>query len=123
MHYKTPELVKDIYWDEIVPPELPHTIASLKCHKTPPGTSTDYIQVSNKEQEIVCLEPTRVTIGKNSVKFRKSGNMAEIVQLLEEQKKECNETIESRNCDYADRITSRDEIVFVESADVLVGSK
>ncbi len=90
MHYKTPELVKDIYWDEIVPPELPHTIASLKCHKTPPGTSTDYIQVSNKEQEIVCLQPTRVTIGKNSVKFRKSGNMAEIVQLLEEQEKECN---------------------------------
>ena len=90
MHYKTPELVKDIYWDEIVPPELPHTIASLKCHKTPPGTSTDYIQVSNKEQEIVCLEPTRVTIGKNCVKFRKSGNMAEIVQLLEEQEKECN---------------------------------
>ncbi len=120
MHYRGPELVKDIYWDDVVPPDLPHTKASLKCHNTPPGTSTDLLQIPIKEQEIVYPKPT---IAKTSVNFRQSGNMPEIVQLLEEQKKECNEIIESRNCDYADRITFRDEIVFVESADVLVGSK
>jgi hypothetical protein len=77
MHYKSPELVKDIYWDEIVPPDLPQTIASLKCHNTPPGTSTDLLQIPIKEQEIVYPKPTRVTIAKTSVNFRHSENVAE----------------------------------------------
>lgn len=42
MHQEHPELIKDQYWDEVMPPELPYTIASehYKC-EPPMGSAAD----------------------------------------------------------------------------------
>jgi hypothetical protein len=88
---------KDVYWEEVVPPELPHTLASRKCNNDPPETSTAQVVVSHKEGEIVSPALLSIeTIVNMNVKFRKRASIAakkEIQKnsqqgLLEEQQQE-----------------------------------
>lgn len=53
MHHEHPELLKDQYWDTVMPAELPHTVASEQYKEVPPTFSTDNIKVSCQEGEIV----------------------------------------------------------------------
>lgn len=43
MHEEHPELLKDQYWDEVVPKDLPYTVAS-ECYRRaePKGSAEDY---------------------------------------------------------------------------------
>lgn len=45
MHHEHPELIKDQYWDEVFPTELPHTIASEPFKEKIPQPSTANIAV------------------------------------------------------------------------------
>lgn len=53
MHKEIPELLKDQYWDEIVPPELPHTVASEAYKESPFEGSTSNVIVSEKNAAVV----------------------------------------------------------------------
>ncbi|KAK9508651.1 hypothetical protein O3M35_006162 [Rhynocoris fuscipes] len=51
MHHEHPELIKDQYWDEVFPTELPHTVASQSFKDRIPQPSTANIAVSNVDTE------------------------------------------------------------------------
>ncbi|CAL8116070.1 unnamed protein product [Orchesella dallaii] len=53
MHNNHPELLKDQYWDEVFPTELPHTVASEMYRDEPPLPSTANIHVSKDDGEII----------------------------------------------------------------------
>lgn len=59
MHHEHPELIRDQYWDEIFPTELPYTAASQPYREEPPEPSTAGIQLSAAQQE---LQPSSVKI-------------------------------------------------------------
>lgn len=53
MHHDHPELVRDQYWDEVFPPELPYTAAAAAAESmrnTHPLPSTANIAVKPEEQ-------------------------------------------------------------------------
>lgn len=53
IHNKTPKLVKDIFWDNVVPDMLPHTKASKNYCFEYPQSSTDKLLLRNSQQEIL----------------------------------------------------------------------
>lgn len=53
MHHEHPELLKDQYWDTVLPAELPHTVASEAYKEEAPSHSTANIIVSYQDGEIV----------------------------------------------------------------------
>lgn len=53
MHSEHPELIQDLYWDEVFPQELPYTIASEQFRREPPQGSTANIEVSEQDQEFL----------------------------------------------------------------------
>lgn len=55
MHSEHPELIQDMYWDEIFPQELPYTVASEQFRRDPPQGSTAHIEVPDAEQEFLPL--------------------------------------------------------------------
>lgn len=59
MHHEHPELIRDQYWDEIFPAELPYTAASQAFREEHPQPSTAGIQLSAAQQE---LQPSSVRI-------------------------------------------------------------
>uniref|UniRef100_A0A1B6LHQ2 Bestrophin homolog n=1 Tax=Graphocephala atropunctata TaxID=36148 RepID=A0A1B6LHQ2_9HEMI len=50
MHEDEPEVVKDKYWDDIVPKELPYTIGSAGYRKVEPNCSYNETSKSNNQQ-------------------------------------------------------------------------
>ncbi|XP_069686596.1 uncharacterized protein [Periplaneta americana] len=56
MHQEHPEMVKDQYWDEVIPAELPYTVASKLYQTGPPPGSTDNVEVSLEQAEFIPLE-------------------------------------------------------------------
>lgn len=59
MHHEHPELIRDQYWDEVFPVELPYTAAAQPFREEPPEHSTAGIQLSAAQQE---LQPSSVKI-------------------------------------------------------------
>ncbi|ROT82589.1 putative Bestrophin-2, partial [Penaeus vannamei] len=55
MHSEHPELIQDMYWDEIFPQELPYTVASEQFRREPPQGSTAHIEVPEPDQEFLPL--------------------------------------------------------------------
>ncbi|KAJ8931044.1 hypothetical protein NQ314_016072, partial [Rhamnusium bicolor] len=53
MHHEHPQLVKDQYWDEVFPQELPYTVASEAFRGTHPLPSTANIAVKPQDQEFI----------------------------------------------------------------------
>ncbi|XP_043477713.1 bestrophin-4 [Leptopilina heterotoma] len=53
MHHEHPELIRDQYWDEVFPIELPYTAASEPFREEHPEPSTANIQLSAAQQEIL----------------------------------------------------------------------
>lgn len=61
MHHDHPELVRDQYWDEVFPQELPYTAAAAAAESmrnTHPLPSTANIAVKPQEQELVAAPPS-----------------------------------------------------------------
>ncbi|XP_012223330.1 bestrophin-4 isoform X2 [Linepithema humile] len=59
MHHEHPALIRDQYWDEIFPTELPYTAAAQPFREEHPQHSTANIQLSAAQQE---LQPSSVKI-------------------------------------------------------------
>lgn len=59
MHHEHPELIKDQYWEQVFPSQLPYTIASEHLREEHPQASTDKIVVnkSQAEQTILVDDP------------------------------------------------------------------
>lgn len=45
MHEEHPELLKDQYWEEVVPKDLPYTVASEHYRRHEPPCSADHYKV------------------------------------------------------------------------------
>lgn len=61
MHHEHPELVRDQYWDEVFPPELPYTLAAEPFRDSQPEPSTANINVKPAAAGIV-TNPSSVKI-------------------------------------------------------------
>ncbi|CAH0385605.1 unnamed protein product [Bemisia tabaci] len=49
MHEEHPELLKDQYWDEVVPKDLPYTVASEHYRRSEPKASADFYKVKESD--------------------------------------------------------------------------
>ncbi|KAG8222326.1 hypothetical protein J437_LFUL001868 [Ladona fulva] len=56
MHNEHPDLVKDQYWDEVFPAELPYTAAAKQYQTGPPQGSTVLLNVREDEAEFLPME-------------------------------------------------------------------
>nr|CAD7576461.1 unnamed protein product [Timema californicum] len=56
MHQEHPEMVKDQYWDEVFPAELPYTAAAKQYQTGPPLSSTENVEVSLEQAEFMPLD-------------------------------------------------------------------
>lgn len=61
MHHDHPQLVKDQYWEEVFPQELPYTLAAEPFRDEQPQPSTTNISVKPQAQGIVA-NPSSVKI-------------------------------------------------------------
>lgn len=71
MHHEHPELIRDQYWDEIFPVELPYTAAAQAFREEHPEASTAGIQLSAAQQE---LQPSSVRIDEMANDYQKFRN-------------------------------------------------
>lgn len=62
MHHDHPELLKDQYWDEIFPTELPYTVAAEKNREEHPEPSTANIEVSYKGAAVIPVAPSNLNL-------------------------------------------------------------
>ncbi|XP_073817463.1 bestrophin 1 isoform X2 [Musca autumnalis] len=60
MHHEHPELLKDQYWDEVFPNELPYTIASERFREEHPEPSTAKIEVSKTAAMPTVMSSVRI---------------------------------------------------------------
>ncbi|XP_030371289.1 bestrophin-2 isoform X4 [Scaptodrosophila lebanonensis] len=60
MHHDHPELLKDQYWDEVFPNELPYTIAAERFRENHPEPSTAKIEVSKNAAMPSTLSAVRI---------------------------------------------------------------
>ncbi|XP_068083497.1 bestrophin-2 [Anabrus simplex] len=51
MHHEHPELIKDQYWDEVFPTQLPYTVASEQYREQHPQASTANIEITKADAE------------------------------------------------------------------------
>lgn len=49
MHEEHPELLKDQYWDEVVPKDLPYTVASTNYRREEPKGSAEHYKVKESD--------------------------------------------------------------------------
>lgn len=58
MHHEHPELIKDQYWDEVFPSQLPYTVASVQNKESEPQPSTANIAVNKRAAEVIPVVPS-----------------------------------------------------------------
>lgn len=59
MHEEHPELLKDQYWEEVVPKDLPYTVASEHYRRHEPPCSADHYKVKAEEAVYANLQSHR----------------------------------------------------------------
>lgn len=59
MHEEHPELLKDQYWEEVVPKDLPYTVASEHYRKNEPKGSAELYKVKTSEQMYANIMPSK----------------------------------------------------------------
>lgn len=62
MHEEHPELLKDQYWDEVVPKNLPYTVASEQYRRQEPKGSAENYVVKPADSLYANLLPPRKTL-------------------------------------------------------------
>lgn len=60
MHHEHPELIRDQYWDEVFPSELPYTLATEHQREEHPEPSTAKISVAPRQRSMVTVNPSSV---------------------------------------------------------------
>ncbi|CAH2220030.1 jg22125, partial [Pararge aegeria aegeria] len=59
MHEEHPELLKDQYWEEVVPKDLPYTVASEHYRRHEPSCSADHYKVKTEDAVYANVQSTR----------------------------------------------------------------
>lgn len=59
MHEEHPELLKDQYWEEVVPVELPYTVASEHYRRYEPKGSAENYKIKMADAMYANIIPTR----------------------------------------------------------------
>ena len=71
MHHEHPELIKDQYWDEVFPTELPYTVGAEQFREEHPEPSTANIEVTKANAEVIPIVPSSIRVddmvGKNNL--------------------------------------------------------
>ena len=62
MHQENLEILKDQYWDEVFPVELPYTEAAKQYHTGPPQHSAEEVKVPSHQAEFMPLEKHSKTL-------------------------------------------------------------
>ncbi|CAK1578401.1 unnamed protein product [Parnassius mnemosyne] len=62
MHHEHPELIKDQYWDEVFPSELPYTIATENHREEHPEPSTARVTVPVRQRSMATVAPSSLKI-------------------------------------------------------------
>lgn len=62
MHHEHPELLKDQYWDEVFPSELPYSLATENQREEHPEPSTARVAVPVRQRSMVTVNPSSVKI-------------------------------------------------------------
>ncbi|XP_055691965.1 bestrophin-4-like isoform X1 [Lutzomyia longipalpis] len=76
MHHEHPELMKDQYWDEVFPVELPYTVGAEGFREEHPQPSTANIEIPKAAAEVIPVVPSKAKmdemVGKNtqSISYR-----------------------------------------------------
>lgn len=58
MHEEHPELLKDQYWDQVVPVDLPYTVASEHYRRTEPKGSAEHYKIKQSDAMYANIIPT-----------------------------------------------------------------
>lgn len=59
MHEEHPELLKDQYWEEVVPKELPYTVASEHYRRSEPKGSAEMYKIKQADAVYANIIPTK----------------------------------------------------------------
>ncbi|XP_046390991.1 uncharacterized protein LOC124159303 isoform X2 [Ischnura elegans] len=78
MHQEHPELVKDQYWDEVFPAELPYTAAAKQYQTGPPLGSTKSLDIPSDQVEFM---PMETVLEESSIKLLDDDDDDVIVDL------------------------------------------
>uniref|UniRef100_A0A6B2E7G4 Bestrophin homolog n=1 Tax=Phlebotomus kandelakii TaxID=1109342 RepID=A0A6B2E7G4_9DIPT len=62
MHHDHPELIKDQYWDEVFPAELPYTVGAEQFREEHPQPSTANMAISKGAAEVIPVVPSKVKV-------------------------------------------------------------
>lgn len=62
MHHEHPELIRDQYWDEVFPSELPYTLATENNREEHPEHSTARVNVPVRQRSMVTVNPSTIKI-------------------------------------------------------------
>lgn len=62
MHEEHPELLKDQYWEEVVPTELPYTVASEHYRRYEPKGSAENYKVKQADAMYANIIPSKRTM-------------------------------------------------------------
>ncbi|XP_063588217.1 bestrophin-4-like [Penaeus indicus] len=94
MHNEHPELVQDMYWDDVYPQELPYTFASEQYRREPPMGSTANFEIPEAEQEILPVldeEPEEKgddpEAGKGTPTYKRRGSLRSLGSSLHSARK------------------------------------
>lgn len=92
MHHEHPQLIRDQYWDEIFPSELPYTVAAEQFREEHPAPSTANIELP-KSSFLPAPSSVKINemVGKSAqsvnYKFPENENDFEVSRRLKKQKK------------------------------------
>lgn len=67
MHEEHPELLKDQYWDEVVPKDLPYTVASEHYRREEPKGSAEFYKVKESDSLYANMAPVSMHHRKTAV--------------------------------------------------------
>jgi hypothetical protein len=85
MHHEHPELIKDQYWDEVFPAQLPYTVETEQFREEHPQPSTANIDVSKSAAEIVVPSSVKIDdLADHAVSLHKSVSQPYTMKLFQE---------------------------------------
>jgi hypothetical protein len=84
MHHEHPELIKDQYWDEVFPAQLPYTVEAEQFREEHPQPSTANIEVPKSSAEFVVPSSVKIDdLADHAVSLHKFVRQPCTVKLLQ----------------------------------------
>lgn len=74
MHHEHPELIRDQYWDEVFPVELPYTVGAEQFREEHPQPSTANMAIPKAAAEVIPVVPSKIKVDEMVGKSAQSVN-------------------------------------------------